>query len=122
MEKSIFEQMGGTYRQEGDHLLPNLTVPKQVPVGVWGQRRKRYLREHRRALYTALLLDGELDANLTDIDHQAEEMFSLIIEKLAKQEGITEQFKENNQIEWVRRMNNIRNRVEEIIFNEYICY
>lgn len=121
MEKSIFEQMGGTYRQEDDYLLPNLTVPEQIPVGIWGQRRKRYLREHRRALYTALLLDGELDAHLADADRQAEEMFSLMIEQLAKQERITEQLKDTNQIEWVRRMNSIRNQAEEIVFNEYIC-
>lgn len=120
MEKSTFEQMGGTYRQEGDYFLPNLAVPESAPVGVWGQRRKRYLREHRGALYTALLLNGELDAHIMGIDQQAQEMFSRLIEQMANQEGITELLKEENQMEWVRRMNSIRNRAEEIIMKELI--
>ena len=120
MEKSLFEQMGGTYRHEGDYLLPNLTVPESAPVGIWGQRRKRYLREHRGPLYIALLLGGKLDAHVMEVDQQAQEMFSRLIEQMAKQEDITELFKEENQLEWVRRTNNIRNRAEEIIFNEYI--
>lgn len=120
MEKSLFERMGGTYRHEGDYLLPNLTVPERAPVGIWGQRRKRYLREHRGPLYIALLLGGKLDAHVMEVDQQAQEMFSRLIEQMAKQEGITELFKEENQMEWVRRTNNIRNRAEEIILNEYI--
>ena len=120
MEKSAFEQMGGTYRQESDYLLPNLSVPESVPVGIWGQRRKRYLREHRGSLYTALLLGGKLDAHVVEVDQQAQEMFSRLIEQMAKQEGITELLKEENQMEWVRRMNNIRNRAEEIIMEELI--
>lgn len=112
--------MGGAYRQEGDYLLPNLTVPERAPVGIWGQRRKRYLREHRGPLYIALLLGGKLDAHVMEVDQQAQEMFSRLIEQMAKQEGITELFKEENQMEWVRRTNNIRNRAEEIILNEYI--
>lgn len=118
MEKSTFEQMGGTYRQEGDYLLPNLTVPESAPVGIWGQRRKRYLREHRGPLYIALLLGGKLDAHITEVDQQAQEMFSRLIEQMAGQEGITELLKQENQMEWGRRMNNIRNRVEEIITRE----
>lgn len=120
MEKSAFEQMGGTYRQEGDFFLPNLTVPESVPVGVWGQRRKRYLREHKGSLYTALLLGGKLDAYAVEVDQQAQEMFLRLIEQMAEQEGITELLKEESQMEWVRRMNNIRNRVEEIIMEELI--
>lgn len=115
MEKSTFEQMGGTYRHEGDYLLPNLTVPESTPIGIWGQRRKRYLREHRGPLYTALLLGGKLDAHIMEVDQQAQEMFSRLIEQMAGQEGITELLKQENQMEWVRRMNNIRNRAEEII-------
>lgn len=115
MEKSTFGQMGGTYRQEGDYLLPNLTVPESTPIGIWGQRRKRYLREHRGSRYTALLLGGKLDAHIIEIDQQAQEMFSRLIEQMAGQEGITELLKQENQMEWVRRMNNIRNRAEEII-------
>ena len=120
MEKCTFEQMGGTYHQEGDYFLPNLAVPESVPVGVWGQRRRRYLREHRKALYNALLLRGKLDSHLADINQQAEDMFSQLVKQMAEQEGITEQLKAKNQMEWVGQMNNIRNRVEEIICNELI--
>ena len=120
MEKCTFEQMGGTYRQEGDYFLPNLAVPESVPVGIWGQRRRQYLREHRKALYNALLLSGKLDSHLADINQQAEDMFSQLVKQMAEQEGITEQLKAKNQMEWVGQMNNIRNRVEEIICNELI--
>ncbi|MFG6353566.1 MAG: TnpV protein [Oscillospiraceae bacterium] len=120
MEKSTFEQVGGTYRWEGDYLLPNLTVPESVPVGIWGQRRKQYLREHRKALYTAMLLSEELENHLTEIDQQAEEMFSQLVKQMAAQEGITEQLKADSQMEWVGCMNNIRERVTEIIDAELI--
>ena len=120
MEKSFFEQIGGTYRQEGDYLLPNLDVPKNVPVDIWGQRRKRYLREHRKALYTAMLLSDKLNNHLTEIDQQAGKMFSQLVEQMAKQEGITEQLKVDSQMEWVGRMNNIRSAVEEIVTTEII--
>lgn len=120
MEKSAFEQMGGTYRQEGDFFLPNLTVPESVPVGIWGQRRKWYLREHRGPLYTALLLGGKLDAHVVEVDQQAQEMFLQLIEQMAKREGITEQLKADNQMKWVRCMNSVRNRVIDIINAELI--
>ena len=120
MDKSFFEQIGGTYRQEGDYSLPNLTVPESVSAGIWGQRRRQYLREHRKALYNALLLSGKLDSHLADINQQAEDMFSQLVKQMAEQEGITEQLKAKNQMEWVGQMNNIRNRVEEIICNELI--
>jgi hypothetical protein len=120
VEKSTFEQMGGTYCQEGDYSPPNLTVPESVPIGIWGQRRRQYLREHRKALYNALLLSGKLDSHLADINQQAEDMFSQLVKQMAEQEGITEQLKAKNQMEWVGQMNNIRNRVEEIICNELI--
>ena len=115
MRKSPLEQMGGTYRQVGDYLLPNLTVSESVPVGVWGQRRRWYLREHRKALYNALLLSGELDSHLADIDQQAEDMFSQLVRQMATQEDITEKLKADSQMEWVGRMNNIRERVTEIV-------
>ena len=108
MKKSLFEQMGGTYHQEGDYFLPNLAVPESVPVGVWGQRRRRYLREHRKALYNALLLSGKLDSHLADINQQAEDMFSQLVKQMAEQEGITEQLKADYQMEWVGCVNNIR--------------
>ncbi len=120
MEKSIFEQMGGTYRQEGDYLLPNLAVPKTSPIGIWGQRRKRYLREHRNPLYTALLLNGELDAHLAEINQQAEKMFFQLVKQMAERESITEQLKGESQMEWVGRMNEIRNSVKEFIYQELI--
>lgn len=120
MEKCTFEQVGGTYHQEGDYFLPNLAVPESVHVGVWGQRRRRYLREYRKALYNALLLSGELDSYLADINQQAEDMFSQLVDQIANQENITEQLKADRQMEWVRRMNNIRNQVTEIVNTMFI--
>ena len=120
MEKSLFEQMGGTYRHEGDYLLPNLTVPESAPVGIWGQRRKHYLKTQREPIYTALLLSGKLDNHLSEIDAQADAMFFQLVTQLAGQEGITEQLKARNQMEWIGRMNSVRNRAEEIIYNELI--
>ena len=120
MEKSLLEQMGGTYRQEGDYFLPNLAVPENTPVGIWGQRRRQYLREHRKALYNTLLLSGKLDSHLADINQQADDMFSQLVEQIAEQESITEQLKADSQMEWVGRMNNIRSAVEEIVTTEII--
>lgn len=120
MEKLLFEQMGGTYHQEGDYLIPNLVPPEAAPVGIWGQRRRQYLREHRKALYDALLLNGKLDSHLADINQQAEDMFSQLVERMAKQEDITEQLKVKNQMEWVGRMNSIRSVAEEIVNTEII--
>lgn len=120
MKKSFFEQMGVTYYQQGDYFLPNLSVPESVPVGVWGQRRRQYLREHREPFYTALLLSGKLDAHLADTDRHAEEMFSRLVEQIAEREGITEELKAENQMEWVGHMNNIKERVEEMINLELI--
>ncbi len=120
MEKSTFEQMGGTYRQEGNYLLPNPTVPERVSVGIWGQRRRQYLRGHRKALYNALLLSGKLDNHLADINQQAEDVFSQLVKQMAEQESITEQLKADSQMEWVGRMNNIRSAVEEIVTTEII--
>ena len=120
MEKSTFGLMGGTYRQVGDYLLPNLAVPESVPVGVWGQRRQRYLREHRKALYNTLLLSGKLNSHLAGINQQANDMFSQLVEQMAEQEGITEQLKADSQMEWAGRMNNIRSAVEEIVNTEII--
>ena len=120
MEKSFFEQMGGTYRQEGDYLIPNLVLPESAPVGIWGQRRRKYLREHRNPIYTDLLLDVKLDTHLIEIDQHADKIFSQLVKQMAQQEGLTEQLKTENQMEWVGQMNSIRNQVEEIIYNELI--
>ena len=122
MAKTIFEEMGGTYTQVGDYLLPDLKLPEeeQQPIGVWGQRHRRYLKEHRRATYTALLASGKLNSYLADIDRQAEEMFSRLVKQMAEVEGVTEQLKADNQMEWVGRMNNIRNRAMESVNTELI--
>ncbi len=119
--KSLFEELGGTYHQEGDYLLPNLFPPESISVGIWGQRRRHYLKTQRRPLYNALLFSGKLDDHFAEVDTQAEAMFFQLVEQLAKQEGITEQLKAENQMQWVGRMNSVRNRAEEIINNELIC-
>ena len=122
MAKTIFEKMGGTYTQVGDYLLPNLELPEeeQQPIGVWGQRHRRYLKEHRRATYTTLLTGGKLNGYLADIDRQAEELFSRLVKQMAEAEGVTETLKAANQMEWVGRMNSIRSRAMEIVNNELI--
>lgn len=120
MEKSIFEKMGGTYHQQGDYLLPDLTTPTNITIGVWGQRRRHYLKTQREPIYTALLLSGKLDSHLSEMDAQAEAMFFQLVEQLMKRDGITEQLKAENQMEWIQHMNNIRNQAEEITYNELI--
>lgn len=122
MAKTIFEEMGGTYTQVGDYFLPDLKPPENEnkPIGVWGQRHKRYLKEHKRATYTTLLTSGKLNSYLANIDEQAEEMFSQLVKQIAEREGMTEQLKAGNQLEWVRRINNICNRAMEIVNNDLI--
>ena len=119
--KTTFEALGGTYRQEGDYLLPNVEVPESPQIGIWGERQRRYLREHEKATYTAMLLSGELNAHLEKVDRSASEMFDRLVAHIAEQEGITEQLKAANQMEWVQRTNNIRNRVIEIVSATLIC-
>ncbi len=122
MQKSIFEQMGGTYTQVGDYLIPNLVISEtaQSPFGKYGRMRKRYLKEYRPVLYTNLLTTGKLDQHLAEIDRSCEERRELLISQMAKREGVTETLKASNQMEWVRRMNSIRNRAEEIVLHELI--
>lgn len=122
MEKSLFEQNGGTYRQVGDYLLPNITLPEEetVHIGIWGQRHKRYLKQNHRVLYMNLLTSGKLNSYLADIDKQAEDMLFRLVKQMAKREGVTEALKADNQIEWVGRMNNIRNRATELVNAELI--
>ena len=123
MAKTIFEEMGGTYTQVGDYLLPDLKLPEeeQQPIGVWGQRHWRYLKEHRRATYATLLTSGKLNSYLAGIDRQAEEMFLRLVKQMAEREGVTEKPKADNQMEWVARMNNIRRRATEVV-NKDIIY
>ena len=123
MANTIFEEMGGTYARQGDYNLPCLSLPAEKenrPIGVWGQRHLRYLRQHRKVFYTNLLTSGKLDSYLADIDKQAEDMFLRLVEQIANREGVTEQLKAENQIEWVGQINNIRNRAMEIVNHEVI--
>ena len=123
MAKTIFEEMGGTYIRQGDYNLPCLSLPAEKenkPVGVWGQRHLRYLKQHRKVLYTNLLTSGKLNSYLADIDKQAEDMFLRLVEQMAGREGVTEQLKAENQIECVGRMNNIRNRATEAVNTDLI--
>ena len=117
MEKSIFEQMGGTYTQQGDYILPNLTLPaeEKQSIGIWGQRHARYLKQHHKILYYNLLTSGKLNAHLAEIDRQAEDMFFRLVKQMAEREGVTEQLKAENQMEWVGKMNNILNSALEVI-------
>ena len=119
--KSTYETMGGKYRQEGDCLLPNFEVPEGPEVGVWGESRRKYLREHQQALYTAMMLSDTLNTHLEEVDRTAVEIFDRLTSQLAKQEGITEQLKTTNQMEWVQQMNNVRNRAAEVVWKELIC-
>ena len=118
--QTIFEKMGGTYRQEGDYLLPDIEVPENPQVGVWGERRRKYLREHQKALYTAMMLSDTLNAHLEEVDRTAVKTYERLISRMAKQECITEQLKAQDQMAWVGAMNNIRNRAEEIVNAEVI--
>ncbi len=121
-KKTIFEQLGGTYSQQGDYLLPNLKMPEQPEynIGVWGQRRRRYLKKHRPILYTNLLTSCKLSDHLADIEEECSERMDSLVKAIAKQEGVTEALKAADQMAWVRRMNNIRNRAKEIVLNEIV--
>ena len=124
MEKHIYnEQTGISYTLHGDYYLPDLALSdeeKGVEIGVWGQRHLRYIKQHRKVLYLNLLTSGKLNRYLSDIDKQAEEMFSRLVKQMAEREGITEQLKADNQMEWVGRMNNIRSRAIEITNHDII--
>ena len=121
-QKSFFEQNGGTYTQNGDVLLPNLSigVEEQRPIGKYGRMRKRYLKEQHPVIFSKLLLSGKLYAHLLKIDEACEGRMELLILQMAKSEGVTEALKAADQMEWVRRMNSIRSRVEEIVLHELV--
>ena len=122
MKKTIFEEMGGTYIRHGDYFIPCLTLTEEEQrfIGVWGQRHLRYLKEYRRSVYLNLLTSGRLNSYLADIEEQAQERFERIIEQMKQEQGITEQLKAENQMEWVSRMNNIQAYAREVVNAELI--
>ena len=109
-----------TYHRAGDYLIPDLLPPPSPHIGVWGERRKRYLQQYHDSLYAGLLLSGKLNAHLEEIDRSANEMFDLLMKQYAEREDVTEHLKVENQMEWVRRMNNVRERVEKAILQDLI--
>ena len=123
MKKHIYnEQTGISYTLQGDYYLPDLALPdeEEQPIGLWGQRHLRYIKQHRKVLYTNLLTSGKLNEYLADIDKQAEDMLSRLVKQMAEREGVTEKLKADNQMEWVSRMNNIRSRATEIVNHDII--
>ena len=122
MAKSLFEEMGGRYERQGDYLIPCLILPaeEEQPIGVWGERHLRYLKEYRRGTYINLLTSGRLNAYLAEIDKQAQKCFDRLIEGMKQALGITEQLKAENSLEWIGQMNNIRACVREIVEKEII--
>ena len=124
MDKYIFDEGNGLwYELQGDYYIPCLTLPTEKehkPIGLWGQRHKRYLQEHKRAVYITLLASGKLNEYLADVDKQAEECFERLVEQMKQSQDITEQLKSKNALEWVQKMNNIRACAIEVINNEII--
>ncbi len=122
MRKTFYEQNGGTYTQVGDVLIPNLTIGEggQQPIGKYGRMRKHYLKEQHSVLYSELLLSGKLNSHLLEIDEACEARMELLALKMAKLEDVTETLKAANQMEWVRRMNSIQNRAEEIVLHDLV--
>lgn len=124
MAKTIFEQMGGTYTRVGDYYLPDLKLPeeeKRANIGVWGMRHKKFLKENHRVLYANLMTSGKLVTYLDDIERQATTMFLRLVKELAEKENVTEELKATDQMLWVQKMNNIRNRATEIV-NAVLIY
>ena len=123
MTKTLFEQLGGTYTQTGDYLLPDLSLPAEKEtgnIGVWALRHKRYLKQHHKVLYYNLLTSGKLDSRLADIEEQAQQLFLRLVKELAEKKGVTEAIKAENQMLWVQKMNDIRNAAMEIVSSELI--
>ena len=109
-----------TYHWEGDYLIPDLIPPESPHIGIWGERRRRFLRTHQKPIYDAMLMSGTLNAHLEEIDRAAEEMIDRLIAQMAEREGVTEQLKADDQMEWVQHMNSIRHRAEEIVRKDLI--
>ena len=122
MAKTIFEQTSGTYTMQGDYCLANLTLPpeEERPIGVWGQRRLRYLKQHRKVLYYNLLTSGKLCSHLADVEEEAQTLFLRLVKQYAEREGVTERLKAENPMEWGQKMNNIRNRAAETVCADLI--
>ena len=122
MANTIFEQTGGTYTMQGDYYLPDLTLPpeEEHPIGVWAQRRLRYLKQHHKILYYNLLTSGKLHSHIADVEEEAQTLFLRLVKQYAEREGVTEQLKAENPMEWVRRTNNIRERVTEVVTAEVL--
>lgn len=122
MEKTIYEQMGGTYTQQGDYLLPDVKLPEQedYEIGVWGNRRRQFLKQHHRIKYYNMLTHCTLYPHLAEVEQQAQDMFFRLVAEIAKSEGVTEHLKATDQIEWISRMNNIWNRATEIVSSKLI--
>lgn len=120
--KSLFEEMGGTYRKEGDYYIPNLELPPMpdYQIGKYGRMRRSYLKEYRKILYNNYVLEGMLFKHLAEIDQACNERMEILVSAMAKQEGVTEALKAADQMEWIRCMNSIRNRAEEIILTELV--
>ena len=120
--KSLFEQSGGTYTMQGDYRLPNIVLPAEDerPIGVWGQCRLQYLKQHHKVLYYNLLTSGKLHDHLTDTEEQAQQLFSRLVKEYAEKEGVTEQLKAADQMKWAQRMNSIRERVMETVYSDVV--
>ena len=120
--ESLFEQLGGTYTRQGDYCLPDVCLPpeEERPIGIYGQRRRVYLKKHHRVLYFNLLIAGTLGVHLADIEEQAQELFLRLVEQYADTEGVTEALKADGPMAWVRKMNGIQNRANEIVMQEIV--
>ena len=119
--QTTFENLGGTYRQEGDYLLPNIEPPESPQVSIWGERRRRYLREHNNALYTGMFLSGKLHGHLEEVDQSAEQMFDRLVEQMKIRDGITQTLKAADPLEWIRRIHTIHQEAAATVTGELIC-
>ena len=122
MEKTLYEQTGGTYTMQGDYCLPNLTLPPEEErhIGVWAHRRRQYLKQHHKILFYNLLTSGKLRSHLADVEEEAQSLFLRLVKEYAEREGVTEQLKAENPTEWVQKMNNIRSRAAETVYADLI--
>ncbi len=120
MEKSLFEQMGGTYHWEGDYSIPDMVAPEAPNIGIWGQRRRKYLKEHHRILYNSMLYSGTINAHLEEVDKSATEMFDRLVNQMAAQQGISDALKAQDQMAWVNAMNSLCSTAAGIVYSALI--